>query len=238
MQDRPADFCGQHYLQGQRAGIGPPHRGACGQLYCWSTLAMYDAVSAINGGYAPFAVQLSVPATGASLPAAASAAALGVLRAVFPDRRAYYLDAYERCLETIPAGAARDLSLALGAEVAAGVVALRAKRRPRDAAARVCPGPCQARFAVSIRSCARRSTSGRSPCTACRHSARRRRPSTARPMPPTSTKSRRWAAPSAPAARPRSSKWCASTPGSRPCTSAVTSATSPAPPPTPPMPPG
>lgn len=120
-----------------------------------------------------------------------SAAALGVPRALFPDRRAYYQDAYERCLATIPAGAARDLSLALGAEVAAGVVALRAKRRPRDAAACVCPAPRRTRFAASIRSCARRSTSGRSPCTACRNSARRRRPSTARPMPPTSTKSRR-----------------------------------------------
>ena len=89
-------------------------------------LAMYDAVSAIDGRYAPFAIRPSAPAAGASLPAAASAAAVGVLRVLFPDRGAYYQDAYARYLATIPAGAARDRGVALGAEVAAGMVALRA----------------------------------------------------------------------------------------------------------------
>ncbi len=103
-------------------------------------LAMYDAVSAIDGRYTPFAIRLSAPAAGASLPAAASAAAYGVLRALFPDRGAYYQDAYQRYLATIPAGEARERGVALGAEVAAGMVALRANDGRATAMPAYAPG--------------------------------------------------------------------------------------------------
>jgi len=89
-------------------------------------VAIYDAVVAIEGRYKPFAVRPKSPATGASLDAAVSAAAHGVLKALFPNRSAQYQGAYEQRLAAMPAGQARTLGLALGAEVAAEVVRLRA----------------------------------------------------------------------------------------------------------------
>ncbi len=89
-------------------------------------VAIYDAVSAIDGRYMPFAVTPAAPAAGASLDAAASAAAYGVLRALFPNRGAQYEAAYASYVAAIPTGEARSKGLALGSEVAAGVVALRA----------------------------------------------------------------------------------------------------------------
>ncbi len=89
-------------------------------------VAIYDAVSAIDGRYKPFAVTPAAPATGASLDAAASAAAYGVLQALFPNRSAQYQAAYDSRLASIPDGAAKTRGLALGSEVAAAVVAMRA----------------------------------------------------------------------------------------------------------------
>lgn len=89
-------------------------------------LAIYDAVSAIDGRYQPFAVTPLSPAAGASMDAAASAAAYGVLRALFPNRGAQYQAAYDNYIATIAAGEARSRGLALGAEVAARMVAHRA----------------------------------------------------------------------------------------------------------------
>jgi len=89
-------------------------------------VAIYDAVSAIDGRYKPFAITPTAPSSGASLDAAASAAAYGVLRALFPNRGAQYQAAYDSRIEAIPAGDARAKGLALGGEVASAVVALRA----------------------------------------------------------------------------------------------------------------
>jgi hypothetical protein len=89
-------------------------------------LAMYDAVSAIDGRYKAYAVKPVAAASGASLEAAASAAAYGVLRALFPNRGAYYHGAYDTYVAAIPAGDARNKGLALGAEAAAGIIAKRA----------------------------------------------------------------------------------------------------------------
>ena len=58
--------------------------------------------------------------------AAASAAAYGVLQALFPNRSAQFQPAYASRIATIPDGDAKSRGLALGSEVAAGVVALRA----------------------------------------------------------------------------------------------------------------
>lgn len=89
-------------------------------------VAIYDAVAAIDGRFRPFAVTPRAPSAGASLDAAASAAAYGVLRALFPNRGAQYQAAYDERLAAIPAGEARTKGLALGSEVAAAVVAWRA----------------------------------------------------------------------------------------------------------------
>jgi hypothetical protein len=89
-------------------------------------VAIYDAVSAIDGRYQPFAVMAKAPAAGASLDAAASAAAYGVLRALFPSRAAHYQAAYEERIAALPAAEARSKGLALGSEVATAIVAWRA----------------------------------------------------------------------------------------------------------------
>lgn len=89
-------------------------------------VAIYDAVVAIEGRYKPFAVKPKSPAAGASTEAAVSAAAHGVLKALFPNRGAVYQAAYEQRLAALPEGAARTLGLALGSEVATEVVRLRA----------------------------------------------------------------------------------------------------------------
>lgn len=89
-------------------------------------LAMYDAASAIDGRYRPYAVTPRAPAAGASIDAAISAAAHGVLRGLFPNRAALYQAAYDKYVASMPHGVARDKGLALGAEVAAGMLAKRA----------------------------------------------------------------------------------------------------------------
>jgi hypothetical protein len=90
-------------------------------------IAVYDAVVAVEGGrFRPFAVTPKRAAAGASAEAAAGEAAYRVLRALFPRRGAAYEPAYERFVAALPAGAATDAGLALGAEVAAGVLAWRA----------------------------------------------------------------------------------------------------------------
>jgi hypothetical protein len=89
-------------------------------------VAIYDAVVAIEGRYKPFAVKPTGPATGASTEAAVSAAAYGVLKALFPNRSAQYQAAYEQRLAALPDSPAKTTGLALGSEVAAAVVGLRA----------------------------------------------------------------------------------------------------------------
>lgn len=88
--------------------------------------AIYDAVTAIDGRYKRLIVTPVSPTTGASMDAAASAAAYGVLRALFPNRGAQYQAAYDNYIATIPDGDAKTKGLTLGAEVAAAVVANRA----------------------------------------------------------------------------------------------------------------
>mgnify|MGYP003335628622 CR=1 FL=1 len=87
-------------------------------------VAIYDAVVAIEGGYKPFAIKPGAPAAGASVDAAVSAAAYGVLKALFPNRNEVYQAAYDQRLAAIPNGQAKTLGIALGSEVAAGVVRL------------------------------------------------------------------------------------------------------------------
>ncbi|MFL6706633.1 MAG: phosphatase PAP2 family protein [Massilia sp.] len=108
-------------------------------------LAMYDAISAIDGRYQPFLVTLPA-ATGASLDAAGSAAAYNVLRVLFPNRAAQYQAAYDSYVAAIPAGDARTRGLALGAEVAAAVVANRANDGRMVTQSAYVPGTAPGKF--------------------------------------------------------------------------------------------
>ena len=62
----------------------------------------------------------------ASREAAVHAAGITVLKALFPQRAAQYQGAYDMALAALPAGAAREQGLAIGAERAARVLAQRA----------------------------------------------------------------------------------------------------------------
>lgn len=89
-------------------------------------LAMYDAAMAIARTHKPYAIEPSAPSEGASIDAAVGAAAHGVLKVLFPTRASVFQAAYDSWLATLPDDVARARGLAIGAEVAAGIVALRA----------------------------------------------------------------------------------------------------------------
>jgi hypothetical protein len=109
-------------------------------------LAIYDAVSAIDGRYKPFAIVPTAPAAGASMDAAASAAAYGVLRALFPNRGAQYQAAYDSYVAAIADSDAKTRGLALGAEVAAAIVANRANDGRSVTLAPYVPGTAPGKF--------------------------------------------------------------------------------------------
>jgi hypothetical protein len=89
-------------------------------------LAIYDAMMAITPTHKPFAFTPTTPAAGASQEAAIAAAAYGVLRGLFPARSASYQAAYDSYVAALPDGEAKSRGLAVGAEVAAATLALRA----------------------------------------------------------------------------------------------------------------
>ena len=89
-------------------------------------LAMFDAVNAIEGSYQRFAAQPTTPTAGASLEAAAGAAAYHALRGLFPNRAAQYQAAYDNFVATLTPGDATTRGLQIGQEVAVQIVALRA----------------------------------------------------------------------------------------------------------------
>ena len=89
-------------------------------------VAVYDAVMAIVGTHKPYAYTPATLATGASQDAAVATAAYRVLLALFPSRSASYQSAYDTYLAALPAGAAKDQGVAVGAAAAASIVAQRA----------------------------------------------------------------------------------------------------------------
>jgi hypothetical protein len=89
-------------------------------------VAIYDAVNAIVGGYEPYNVTPSSPTSGASVDAAASAAACKVLQGLFPNRGTQYASACTTYLGSIPEGDAKTKGIAVGEEVALEILALRA----------------------------------------------------------------------------------------------------------------
>ena len=89
-------------------------------------IAIYDSLMAIVPTHKPFAVTPSASAAGASQEAAVAAAAYTVLAGLFPSRGAFYQTAYDTFIAGLADGDAKTRGLAVGAQVAAGVLALRA----------------------------------------------------------------------------------------------------------------
>ena len=88
------------------------------------SLAMYDAVVAVEGGYEPYAA-LPAPKKHASSSVAAATAAHGVLRHFFPAS-ADALDAdYEATLADVPNGVAKVHGIRVGDDAAAAMIAAR-----------------------------------------------------------------------------------------------------------------
>ncbi|MFO1415459.1 MAG: vanadium-dependent haloperoxidase [Burkholderiales bacterium] len=88
-------------------------------------VAMYDAIVAITRTHRPFAATTQLPTAGASVDAAAIAAAYGVLQGLYPARTAQYQSAYDEGLARIADGDAKARGVAIGRDIAAQVVAQR-----------------------------------------------------------------------------------------------------------------
>jgi hypothetical protein len=109
-------------------------------------VAIYDALVAITGTHRPYAVTPTAAAAGASQEAAVAAAAYRVLLGLFPSRSASYQAAYDTFVAGLPNGTAKTQGLALGAEVAAGILALRANDGRSVALAPYVPGTGPGQF--------------------------------------------------------------------------------------------
>jgi VCPO second helical-bundle domain len=106
------------------AALTPPPDGAVISAYV--SIAVYDSVMAIEGGYEPFAVDLDAP-PGASPEAAVVAAAHAILVHYLPAQRQSILDpAYVQSLGTIPDGQAKEDGVATGMFVATVLIGQRA----------------------------------------------------------------------------------------------------------------
>lgn len=107
------------------AGATPSERVA-GPDVTTVQLAVYDAVIAIAGAHRPYAIKPGTPAAGASMDAATIEAAYRVLKGLFPSRGDKYEAAYAAGIGALPDGDAKTRGMAIGAEAAAGWLALRA----------------------------------------------------------------------------------------------------------------
>ncbi len=87
--------------------------------------AMFDAANAFEHEFRAYAVQLRAPA-GASLEAAVTAAAHRTLVGLYPEQAAALDALATESLGQLPPGPGRDAGVALGIEVAARLLALRA----------------------------------------------------------------------------------------------------------------
>jgi hypothetical protein len=89
-------------------------------------VAIYDAVNAIDGRYSVYAIRPEASPLGASQEAAAAAAGYFLLSSLFPGQQGLLDSAYSTSLAAIPDGVAETKGIAIGKEVAAKVIALRA----------------------------------------------------------------------------------------------------------------
>jgi hypothetical protein len=121
------------------AAAAPPADGTT--IFAYVGIAVYDAVTAIEGGYRPFAVDVDAP-EGASPEAAVAASAHRILVHYLPGQAATILDpAYVASLATIPDGQAKTDGIATGEQVAAELIAQRADDGFRIAVPYIAPDP-------------------------------------------------------------------------------------------------
>jgi len=104
--------------------VAKGHQGPPG--YAFVHIPMYDAVNAIDGRYSVFAVRPASATRAASKEAAAATAAYKVLLGAYPDQTAVLEPAYAASLAAIPNGPLKTRGIAIGEEVAAAWLALRA----------------------------------------------------------------------------------------------------------------
>jgi hypothetical protein len=123
-----ADVITDWNLTTQRVLVAKGHQGPPG--YAFVHVPMYDAVTAIDGRYTPFAVRPTSNAHGASKEAAAATAAYRVLLGAYSTDQAIVdtilEPAYAASLAAIPDGPAKTKGIAVGNEVAAAWLVLRA----------------------------------------------------------------------------------------------------------------
>lgn len=94
--------------------------------------AIYDAVNPIEGGYSRFAVSPDTVPHGASAEAAAASAAYNMLVKMFPSRATDLAAWYQASLQPLPDGWRKARGIAIGAEVAAKLLARRAADGRKD----------------------------------------------------------------------------------------------------------
>ena len=109
-------------------------------------VAIYDAVIAIAGTHKPYAIAPTIAGASASADAAANAAAYGVLKGLFPARADVYQGIHDALLANIPDGAAKSRGSTIGAEVARGILALRANDGRAAPMAPYVPGTAPGKF--------------------------------------------------------------------------------------------
>jgi hypothetical protein len=94
-------------------------------IFAYVAIAVYDAVTAIEGGYESFAIDVDAPAD-ASSQAAVAAAAHRILEHYLPAQEAAIIDpAYTASLATIPDGQQKTNGIAVGEAVANLLIAQR-----------------------------------------------------------------------------------------------------------------
>lgn len=109
-------------------------------------VAVYDAVMAIVGTHRAYAYAPAELSAGASQEAAVATATLRVLLALFPSRSATYQGAYDTYIASLAAGPARDQGVAIGAQSASVIVALRANDGRLTALPAYVPGTSPGQF--------------------------------------------------------------------------------------------
>jgi len=109
-------------------------------------VAIYDALMAIVGTHQPYAIIPPSAAADASQESAVASAAYRVLLGLFPARTAQYQAAYDAYIAAIPDGPAKTKGIAIGAEAAAGTLALRANDGRSVALAAYVPGASPGQF--------------------------------------------------------------------------------------------
>jgi len=87
--------------------------------------AMFDAMNSVEGRYAPYKFKIAVPQD-SSTEAAGVAAAYTVLVKLFPDQKSALDTAYAASLANVPDGKGKTSGIAVGEEIAAKFLALRA----------------------------------------------------------------------------------------------------------------